>query len=222
MRAKASLFSCLLLFIETAGDILAKSFVGLKVQLYEFCRSSGLAARVTRSDAGLPRFAADCQFAGNIRTGRRLGLSLWILSFCHFTSWLIHSTRTYQSLLLLFSFSLVANIVENKTFVLRKHRKKSNIMQYALTIGQYIIVFLVAKKMFCNLPCLNKIRKKDPYTKICLLHSHTAQNGLIRHFGASVLIGFDRKKPPRVEAPENYLLPCVIIGAPHVISSKTN
>lgn len=219
MRAKASLFSCLLLFIETAGDILAKSFVGLKVQLYEFCRSSGLAARVTRSDAGLPRFAADCQFAGNIRTGRRLGLSLWILSFCHFTSWLIHSTRTYQSLLLLFSFSLVANIVENKTFVLRKHRKKSNIMQYALTIGEYIIVFLVAKKMFCNLPCL---RKKDPYTKICLLHIHTAKNGLIRHFGASVLIGFDRKKPPRVEAPENYLLPCVIIGAPHVISSKTN
>ena len=93
-------------------------------------------------------------------------------------------------------------------------------MQYAL--GEYILVFLVGKKMFCALPCLNKIRKKDPYTKICLLHIHTAQNGLIRHFGASVLIGFDRKKPPRVEAPENYLLPCVIIGAPHVIASKTN
>lgn len=96
-------------------------------------------------------------------------------------------------------------------------------MQYALTIEEYITVFLVGKKMFCNLPCLNKIRKKDPYTKICLVHIHTAaHDGLIRHFGASVLIEFDRKKPPRVEDPENYLLPPVIIGAPHVIASKTN
>ena len=81
------------------------------------------------------------------------------------------------------------------------------------------IVFLVGKKMVCNLPCLNTIRD-----------IHTLKYGIVSSTQHTMWIDltfvskcFNRIWLQKASlSSENYLLPHVIIGSPYVRVSKTN
>lgn len=95
-------------------------------------------------------------------------------------------------------------------------------MQYTMTMNKCKIVFLVGKKMVCNLPCLNMIRDIQWILSIHYNMVSSTQHTMWIDL-TFVSKCFNRIWLQKASlSSENYLLPHVIIGSPYVRVSKTN